>query len=125
MTLNRNFALMGLFAAFAVAQTPSAPAGAQPARAPGLYGTIHTSMGAIVVKLYEKEAPITVKNFIDLEKGRKSWTDPKTGQRMNRPLYNGTTFHRVIPQFMIQGGDPAGNGTGTSASPFRTRFFRP
>jgi len=112
MSLYRNFALMGLFAAFAAAQTPSAPAAAQPERAPGLYATIHTSMGAIVVKLHEKEAPITVKNFIDLEKGRKAWTDPKTGQKVTRPLYNGTTFHRVIPQFMIQGGDPKGDGTG-------------
>ena len=112
MSLYRNYALIGLFAAFAAAQTPSAPPAAQPQRAPGLYATIHTSMGAIVVKLYEKEAPITVKNFIDLEKGRKSWTDPKSHQKVTRPLYNGTTFHRVIPQFMIQGGDPEGDGMG-------------
>ena len=112
MSLYRHFALIGLFAAFAAAQTPAAPAGAQPARASGLYATIQTSMGPIVVKLYEKEAPITVKNFIDLEKGRKAWTDPKTHQKVTRPLYNGTTFHRVIPQFMIQGGDPEGDGAG-------------
>jgi cyclophilin family peptidyl-prolyl cis-trans isomerase len=72
-------------------------------------------MGTIILKLYEKEAPITVKNFIDLGLGRKTWTDPRTGQPVKRPLYNGTIFHRVIPDFMIQGGDPLGNGTGTTA----------
>ena len=109
---------MGLFAAFAAAQTqpapakPAAPAAAKPARDPGLYATIQTTMGPITVQLFEKEAPITVKNFIDLQKGRKAWTDPKTGQKVTRPLFTGTTFHRVIPDFMIQGGDPLGNGTG-------------
>jgi peptidyl-prolyl cis-trans isomerase A (cyclophilin A) len=121
MSLYRNLALMGLCAAMAAAQTkPPAPAAAKPApaapakpaRDPGLYATFVTSMGPIVVRLHEKEAPITVKNFIDLQKGRKAWTDPKTGQKVRRPLYSGTTFHRVIPQFMIQGGDPAGTGAG-------------
>jgi peptidyl-prolyl cis-trans isomerase A (cyclophilin A) len=123
MSLYRNLAMMGLLAAFAAAQTPAPPAkpapAAKPARDPGLYGTFNTSMGPIVVRLYEKEAPITVKNFIDLEKGRKAWTDPKTGQKVRRPLYNGTTFHRVIPEFMIQGGDPAGNGTGDPGYAFK------
>ena len=85
---------------------------AKPAREPGLYATITTSMGTIVAKLFETESPKTVKNFADLAMGRKLWTDPKTGQRTKRPLYNGLTFHRVIPGFMIQGGDPLGNGTG-------------
>ncbi|MGH9672634.1 MAG: peptidylprolyl isomerase, partial [Bryobacteraceae bacterium] len=67
---------------------------------------------SIVIKLHEKESPITVKNFTDLARGLKEWPDPKTGQRVKRPLYNGLTFHRVIPSFMIQGGDPLGNGTG-------------
>jgi peptidyl-prolyl cis-trans isomerase A (cyclophilin A) len=91
---------------------PAAPAAAAPARDPGLYATITTSMGPVVVKLHEKEAPITVKNFIDLTRGRKSWKDQKTGQMVRRPLYPGTTFHRVIPGFMIQGGDPTGTGAG-------------
>jgi peptidyl-prolyl cis-trans isomerase A (cyclophilin A) len=65
-----------------------------------------------VFKLYELESPVTVRNFVDLALGRKAWTDPKTGARVRRPLYNGLTFHRVIPGFMIQGGDPLGNGTG-------------
>ena len=118
--------MMGLLAAFAAAQTPAPPAkpapAAKPARDPGLYGTFNTSMGPIVVRLYEKEAPITVKNFIDLEKGRKAWTDPKTGQKVRRPLYNGTTFHRVIPEFMIQGGDPAGNGAGEIGFTIKDEF---
>src|SRR5262249_44303143 len=74
--------------------------------------TINTSMGPIVCVLYEKESPITVRNFSALARGAKAWTDPKTGQKVTRPLYSGTTFHRVIPGFMIQGGDPLGTGMG-------------
>jgi peptidyl-prolyl cis-trans isomerase A (cyclophilin A) len=69
-------------------------------------------MGPITFRLYEKESPITVQNFVDLAVGKKEWADPKTGQRVKRPLYNGLTFHRVIPDFMIQGGDPEGTGRG-------------
>jgi peptidyl-prolyl cis-trans isomerase A (cyclophilin A) len=69
-------------------------------------------MGSIVFKMYETESPITVKNFVDLALGRKTWPDPKTGARVKRPLYNGLTFHRVMPGFMIQGGDPMGTGMG-------------
>lgn len=72
-----------------------------------------TSMGRITCHLFQKEAPKTVENFIALAEGKKDWTDPKTQQKMhNKPLYDGTVFHRVIPDFMIQGGDPAGNGMG-------------
>lgn len=99
------------------AQTPPAPAPAAakpatPPLEPGLYATITTSMGPIVLKMYEAESPITVKNFMDLAMGRKEWTDPKTRQRVKRPLYTGLIFHRVIPSFMIQGGDPMGTGMG-------------
>ncbi len=69
-------------------------------------------MGNIVCRLFEKEAPKTVANFRGLATGKKAWTDPKTGKIKHTPLYSGTTFHRVIPDFMIQGGDPAGDGTG-------------
>jgi peptidyl-prolyl cis-trans isomerase A (cyclophilin A) len=105
---------LGLLAVSCLAQTPAtAPAAAAaPAKPDGLYATIQTSMGSITVKLFEKEAPITVKNFQDLAMGRKLWTDPKTKARVKRPLYNGTIFHRVIPGFMIQGGDPTGTGMG-------------
>lgn len=79
---------------------------------PGLYAIIYTSMGNIVCRLFEKEAPKTVANFRGLARGTKPWKDPGTGQMKHEPLYSGTTFHRVIPQFMIQGGDPEGNGEG-------------
>ena len=94
------------------AQAPTPPAAA-PAREPGLYATFRTSLGNITVKLFEKEAPITVRNFIGLARGTKEWKDPKTGQMVKgRSLYAGTIFHRVIPGFMIQGGDPTGTGSG-------------
>jgi peptidyl-prolyl cis-trans isomerase A (cyclophilin A) len=71
-----------------------------------------TSMGDITVKLFENEAPRTVANFVALATGQVAWTDPKTNAKVSRPLYSGTIFHRVIPEFMIQGGDPAGTGRG-------------
>ncbi|MDC4233962.1 peptidylprolyl isomerase [Actinomyces sp. B33] len=73
---------------------------------------IHTSMGDIVVELFPNHAPNTVANFVALAKGEREWTDPATGQKTSRPLYDSTIFHRVIPNFMIQGGDPLGTGTG-------------
>ncbi len=73
---------------------------------------IRTSAGPITVKLFPDTAPKTVQNFIELATGKNEWTDPKTKKPTKRPLYNGTIFHRVIPDFMIQGGDPLGNGTG-------------
>ncbi|MBV9759535.1 MAG: peptidylprolyl isomerase [Acidobacteriaceae bacterium] len=79
---------------------------------PGLYAVIYTSMGDIVCRLFEKEAPATVANFRGLATGSKTWTDPATGKSKHVPLYTGTTFHRVIPGFMIQGGDPLGTGEG-------------
>ena len=77
-----------------------------------VYATLKTSMGDIVIQLFEDKAPKTVANFVDLASGTKEWIEPKTGAKVKRPLYNGTIFHRVIPGFMIQGGDPLGNGTG-------------
>jgi peptidyl-prolyl cis-trans isomerase A (cyclophilin A) len=96
------------------AQTPpaAAPSTTAAPREPGYYATIKTSLGDITVKLFEKEAPITVRNFVGLARGAKEWKDPKTGQMVKRPLYPGTIFHRVIPNFMIQGGDPTGSGMG-------------
>lgn len=79
---------------------------------PGTYAVIHTSMGDIVCRLFPDEASKAVANFIGLATGRKTWKDPKTGTSKRTPLYSGTDFHRVIPGFMIQGGDPAGDGTG-------------
>lgn len=72
-----------------------------------------TSMGRMTCKFFSKEAPNAVANFIGLAEGTKDWTDPKSKQLMHsKPLYDGTTFHRVIPNFMVQGGDPMGDGTG-------------
>jgi peptidyl-prolyl cis-trans isomerase A (cyclophilin A) len=87
-----------------------------------LYATLKTSMGDIVVLLYADKAPKTVANFVDLATGAKAWRDPKTGKKVKRPLYNGTIFHRVIPGFMIQGGDPLGNGTGGPGYKFEDEF---
>ncbi len=137
-------ALYGASSLLMLAQTPpavkkAAPAAAVPAkkaaapaakktvepppppRPDGLYVTFQLShmgqpVGKIVGKLYEKESPVTVKNFVDLALGKKAWLNPKTGKKLAVPLYNGLTFHRVIPDFMIQGGDPSGDGTGGTDS---------
>ena len=98
--------------AWAAAKAPAKAGGGSAKRSPGLYAIMTTSMGTIVLKLYEKEAPKTVANFVGLAQGTKAWADPKTGQKVKKPFYNGLTFHRVIPGFMIQGGDPLGNGQG-------------
>jgi len=82
------------------------------ARTPGTYATIETNQGTIVCKLFEKEAPKTVANFTELAEGKRDWKDGVSGKKGPGPLYNGTIFHRVIPEFMIQGGDPSGTGMG-------------
>ncbi len=82
------------------------------AREPGLYATFDTTEGTVVCRLFEKEAPNTVKNFVDLAEGKREWTHPTTRKKSTDRLYDGTMFHRVIPNFMIQGGDPAGTGFG-------------
>lgn len=74
--------------------------------------TIHTNHGDVVVDLFGDHAPKTVRNFVGLADGTGEWTDPATGQPGDGPLYNGVIFHRIIPGFMIQGGDPLGQGTG-------------
>lgn len=87
-----------------------------------LYATLKTNKGDIVVRLLPNHAPRTVKNFVELATGERQWTDPKTGQQSNEPLYDGTVFHRVIDGFMIQGGDPLGNGTGGPGYRFADEF---
>jgi peptidyl-prolyl cis-trans isomerase A (cyclophilin A) len=81
-------------------------------RQPGTYAVLNTSEGKIVARLFEKEAPKTVANFVELAEGTREWTHPVTHAKSKDKLYNGTVFHRVIPDFMIQGGDPAGTGMG-------------
>jgi len=78
----------------------------------GTYAIFTTSEGTITVKLFPEEAPITVANFIELAEGKREWTHPTTGKKSSEKLYDGTVFHRVIPNFMIQGGDPTGTGMG-------------
>ncbi|HET7207475.1 MAG TPA: peptidylprolyl isomerase [Terriglobales bacterium] len=81
-------------------------------RAAGTYAIFNTTEGQIVCRLFEKDAPKTVANFVDLAEGNREWTHPVTSKKSKDKLYDGTVFHRVIPDFMIQGGDPAGNGMG-------------
>src|SRR5947199_4428190 len=87
-----------------------------------VYATLKTSMGDIVIQLFDDKAPKTVANFVGLANGTKEWTDPKTREKTKRPLFNGTIFHRVIPGFMIQGGDPLGKGTGGPGYEFEDEF---
>ena len=89
----------------------------------GPTAVLDTSMGRITCKLFEKEAPQTVANFIGLAEGKKDWTNSDTKQKVHgKSLYNGTTFHRVIPEFMIQGGDPLGTGMGDPGYLFKDEF---
>lgn len=87
-----------------------------------LYATPKTNHGDIEVRLLPNHAPKTVKNFVELAEGSREWTDPKTGKPTNAKLYDGTVFHRVITGFMIQGGDPLGNGTGGPGYEFADEF---
>jgi peptidyl-prolyl cis-trans isomerase A (cyclophilin A) len=77
-----------------------------------LVATIDTSKGKLTCSLYDDKAPITVANFIGLATGKRTWLDPVSGEWVNKPAYDGTTFHRIIKGFMIQGGDPKGDGSG-------------
>jgi peptidyl-prolyl cis-trans isomerase A (cyclophilin A) len=82
-----------------------------------------TSMGRITCQFFQKQAPKAVENFIALAQGKKDWVDPNTGKKMhNKPFYDGTAFHRVIPEFMIQGGDPTGTGGGDPGYSFEDEF---
>ena len=77
-----------------------------------LTATLSTTQGTIKVRLFPDQAPQTVRNFVELAEGTRNWTDPRSGAETSDRLYDGTAFHRVIPDFMIQGGDPLGTGTG-------------
>jgi peptidyl-prolyl cis-trans isomerase A (cyclophilin A) len=123
-------ALATAFAAAAYAQTsstelPDAPAATAAAmthpNGPTL--VMDTSMGRITCQFFQRQAPKTVANFIALAEGSRDWTDPATRQKQhNKPLYNGSIFHRVIPDFMIQGGDPTGTGMGDPGYQFADEF---
>src|SRR6476660_6664357 len=81
-----------------------------------------TSEGNFTARLFDSEVPNTVANFTGLAEGTKEWTDPRTGRKVKTPYYDGTVFHRVIDQFMIQGGDPLGQGTGGPGYTFADEF---
>jgi len=145
MTLAQFFRLTAFFAASAVLlpvavraqQSPPPPTQQQPEDLPdaptatpeaaavpnGPIAVLDTSMGRITCQFYQQQAPNAVANFIALAQGTKDWTDP-TSQKVqhHKPLYDGTTFHRVIPEFMIQGGDPLGTGMGGPGYSFNDEF---
>jgi peptidyl-prolyl cis-trans isomerase A (cyclophilin A) len=87
-----------------------------------LTATLRTNQGDIVLRLFPDHAPKTVRNFVELAEGSRDWTDPRTGSPSKDKLYDGTIFHRVIPGFMIQGGDPLGTGTGGPGYKFGDEF---
>lgn len=123
--------VVSLLAVSASAQTTpkKKPASKAPAAAaikldqpPGVYAVFETTMGRIVCRLFPDKAPLTVKNFIDLTNGKKRWFDEKRNAWAERRYYDGLTFHRVIPNFMIQGGDPLGTGRGNIGFTFKDEF---
>ncbi|HEU4636678.1 MAG TPA: peptidylprolyl isomerase [Edaphobacter sp.] len=108
----------------ALPDAPSTTSDVKPPVTPtGPTAVIDTTMGRLTCKLYDKQAPVTVANFIGLAEGTKDWTDPKTLKKVHgESFYNGTTFHRVIPGFMIQGGDRLGDGRGDPGYLFQDEF---
>jgi peptidyl-prolyl cis-trans isomerase A (cyclophilin A) len=136
MKLAHTFLLPALavtFAASATAQTASKPAEELPdsptataavlTRPNGPTVVMDTSMGRITCQFFQRQAPKAAANFIALAEGTKDWTDPVTNKKQhNKPLYDGTIFHRVIPDFMIQGGDPVGTGMGDPGYKFEDEF---
>ena len=93
-------------------------------RKPGQYAVFDTTLGEITCELFPDKAPVTVENFVGLANGTKEFVDPKTKERIKRPFYNGLVFHRVIPDFMIQGGCPLGSGTGGPGYNFQDEFSK-
>src|SRR5215469_2567915 len=87
-----------------------------------LTATLRTNQGTIVLRLFPDQAPKTVQNFVDLAEGSREWTNPTSRNKTKAKLYDGTIFHRVIPKFMIQGGDPLGSGMGGPGYEFNDEF---
>jgi peptidyl-prolyl cis-trans isomerase A (cyclophilin A) len=120
--MRKLIAAIGLLA-LATAANAAKPAALQGSKEQPV-AIIHTSMGDLSCVLFPKAAPIGTANFIGLAKGTKDWTDPRTRQKKHEvPLYDNTTFHRVIPEFMIQGGDPAGTGSGDIGIRFKNEAW--
>ena len=89
---------------------------------PGTYAQFDTTEGSFTIRLFEKEAPQTVANFVGLAEGTREWKDPQTGETKTGPFYDGVMFHRIIKDFMIQGGDRLGTGTGGPGYKFGDEF---
>ena len=122
LVLIASASLLGFSQAAAPAKPPVHTPGTSPipAQSAGPSAIIHTTAGDLHCQLFDKEAPIGVANFIGLSDGTKDWTSPVShAKKHGVPLYDGTIFHRVIPAFMIQGGDPAGNGMGDPGYKFK------
>lgn len=120
MSITRRALLSGMLTLFATGSLLiNASYAANP---PGTYAHLNTSEGDFTIKLFDKDAPKTVANFVGLAEGTREWTDPRTGAKSHKPLYDGTIFHRVIKDFMIQGGDPLGSGTGDPGYKFADEF---
>ncbi len=124
MRLNRRSILIGMISVAAASASLSAYAADAPAakKGPGTYAVFNTNMGTFTAKLFDKDAPKTVANFVGLASGTKEWTDPKTGAKVKKPFYNGLIFHRVINGFMLQGGCPLGQGIGGPGYKFADEF---
>lgn len=115
------FILLSIFSVLSFAQTKEAAKKAPTPPRPK--AIIQTGMGNITCTLFPDKAPLTVENFIGLAEGTKTWVSPVTRMKKEHaPLYDGTIFHRVMPDFMIQGGDPAGNGSGNIGYKFKDEF---
>ena len=112
----------------AAPETAAPPAPAETAKSsaakygPGVYAHITTNHGTMVARLFDKDAPKTVENFVGLAEGKKQWMNPRSSSMVRRPYYNTLTFHRIIPGFMIQGGDPEGTGSGGPGFTFEDEF---
>jgi len=131
-TLLHTFVLISAACALCVAQASTSAPASKAAASANPVAIIHTTAGDLHCTLFPKQAPIGVANFIGLATGTKDWTNPATHAKKHEvPLYDGTIFHRVIPDFMIQGGDPLGTGTGDPGYKFKNetssdlKFDRP
>lgn len=114
---------LAAFAATTLCLAPAHAADAERKLADGLYAEMETSKGKILLQLEFEKTPLTVVNFVGLAEGTKHYsTDGSTPKKQDKPFYDGLTFHRVIPDFMIQGGDPQGNGRGGPGYRFKDEF---
>lgn len=116
--MNRTATFCVVFALACLA----AGATTEAAMSEGVFAKFVTTEGTFTIRLYDQEAPKTVANFVGLAEGSKEWTDPRSGEKVTKPYYDGIVFHRVIDAFMIQGGDPLGQGTGGPGYNFDDEF---